>query len=104
MENIKVSYNENWDCEGYHTTQNIKLSKNLLDSFNIFLADCRKPIEKKYLISNEEMKLLAYGKNVVNLNRCLNLTQLRLLYQFLTQNNIDCSRVKTDRNTMLIVI
>ena len=104
MEDIKVSYNKNWDCEGCHTTQNIRLSENLLQRFNIFLADCRKPIEKKYLITNEEMKLLAYGKNVINLNRCLNLTQLRLLYQFLTQNNIDCSRVKTDRNTMLIVI
>ena len=29
MENIKVSYNENWDCEGSHTTQNIRLSENL---------------------------------------------------------------------------
>ena len=103
MENIKVSYNENWDCEGYHTTQNIKLSKNLLDRFNIFLADCRKPIEKKHLITNAEMELLAYGKNIDNLNRYLHLTQLRLFYQFLMQNHIDCSRVKTDRNTMLII-
>ena len=103
MENIKVSYNENWDCEGYHTTQNIKLSKNLLDKFNIFLADCRNPIKKKYLITNAEMELLAYGHNVDDLNRCLHLTQLRLLYQFLKNNNIDCNRVKTDRNTMLIV-
>jgi hypothetical protein len=104
MENIKVSYNKNWDCEGYCTTQNIKLSKDLLNRFNIFLADCRKPIEKKHLITNAEMELLVYGKNIENLNRCLYLTQLKLLYQFLTQNHIDCSRVKTDRNTMLIVV
>ena len=103
MENIKVSYNENWDCEGYHTTQNIRLSENLLQRFNIFLADCRKPIERKRLITNAEMDLLAYGKNIENLNRCLHITQLHLLYQFLTQNHIDCRRVKTDRNTMLII-
>ena len=103
MENIKVSYNKNWDCEGRCTTQNIRLSENLLQRFNIFLADCRKPIENKHLITSEEMKLLAYGKNVENLNKCLHLTQLRLLYQFLTQNHIDCSRVKTNRNTMLII-
>ena len=103
MENIKVSYNENWDCEGYHTTQNIKLSENMLQRFNIFLADCRKLADKKHLRTSEEMNILIYGKNVENLNRCLHLTQLRLLYQFLMQNHIDCSRVKTDRNTMLIV-
>ena len=103
MENIKVSYNKNLDCEGCHTTQNIRLSENLLQRFNIFLADCRKPIERKCLITNAEMDLLAYGKNIENLNRCLNITQLRLLYQFLTQNHIDCSRVKTNRNTMLII-
>ena len=103
MENIKVSYNENWDCEGYHTTQNIRLSENMLQRFNIFLADCRKIVEGRRLLTSEEMNLLAYGKNVENLNRCLHLTQLRLLYQFLMQNHIDCSRVKTDRNTMLVV-
>ena len=103
MENIKVSYNENWDCEGYHTTQNIRLSENLLQRFNIFLADCRKPIERKRLITNAEMDLLAYGKNIENLNKCLHITQLHLLYQFLTQNHIDCNRVKTNRNTMLII-
>ena len=103
MENIKVSYNKNRDCEGRRTTQNIRLSENLLQRFNIFLADCRKPIENKHLITSEEMKLLAYGKNVENLNKCLHLTQLRLLYQFLTQNHIDCNRVKTNRNTMLII-
>ena len=105
MENIKVSYTQNWDCEGYHTTQNIKISKNLLEKFNDFLAACRKNIdtEKKHLFTSGEMEMLVYGKNVDNLNRCLTLTQLRLLYQFFTNYGIDCSRVKTDRNTMLIV-
>ena len=103
MEKIKVNYTQNWDCEGYHTTQNIKISKTLLNKFNIFLNDIRKPIEKKYCITSAEMYLLTYGKNIDNLNRCLHLTQLQLLYQFLIKNNIDCSRVKTDRNTMLII-
>lgn len=105
MENIKVSYTQNWDCDGHHTTQNIKISKNLLEKFNDFLAACRKNIdtEKKHSITSEEMNMLMYGKNVVNLNRCLTLTQLRLLYQFFINYGIDCSRVKTDRNTMLIV-
>ena len=103
MENIKVSYIENWDCEGYHTTQNIKLSENLLKRFNNFLADCRKPIEHKRIITSAEMDLLAYGKNIENINRCLTIIQLHLLYQFLIQNHIECNRIKTDRNTMLII-
>ena len=103
MKNIKVSYIENWDCEGYHTTQNIRLSENLLKRFNYFLSDCRKPIEHKRLITSAEMDLLAYGKNIENINRCLTITQLHLLYQFLTQNQIECNRIKTDRNTMLII-
>ena len=103
MENIKVNYKENWDCEGYHTTQTITLSKELLKEFNNFLVDCRKQIEQKKLKTSVEMYLLTYGRNVENLNRCLRLTQLRLFYQFLKENNIDCSRVKTDRNTMLVV-
>lgn len=104
MENIKVSYNENWDCEGYHTTQNIKLSKNLLEKFSAFVTVCREPIKKKHLITSVEMDLLAYGKIVDNLNRCLTHTQLLLLCYFLKNEGIDCSRVKTDRNTMLVVI
>lgn len=103
MKNIKVSYNENWDCDWYHTTQNIKISKGLLDKFNLFLAEYRKPLEEKVLKTNAEMEILMYGKEIENLNRCLHLTQLRLLYYFLETNYIDCSRIKTNRNTMLIV-
>lgn len=62
MENIKVSYTQNWDCEGYHTTPNIRLSTDLFTKFNAFLTECRKPIESKTLKSNSEMKLLMYGK------------------------------------------
>ena len=103
MENIKVTYTQNWDCEGYHTTQNIKISKELLDKFSAFVSVCREPIMKKHIISNAEMDLLAYGKIVSNLERCLTHTQLLLLYRFLYNEGIDCSRIKTDRNTMLIV-
>ena len=103
MEKIIVSYSESWDCEGYHTTQNVKISKSLFDRFNLFLADCRKLIEKKYLITNEEMNLLLYGHEVKNLDRCLHLTQLDLLYEFLNQNHIECKRIKRDRNTLIII-
>ena len=103
MGNIKVSYTENWDCEGYHTTQNIRLSKDLFKRLNYFISGRRKPIEHKKIITSAEIDLLAYGKNIENVNRCLTITQLHLLYQFLAQNHIDCSRIKTDRNTMLII-
>ena len=43
MENIKVSYIGNWDCEGYHTTQNIRLSEDLFKRLNKFAC-----IRKKY--------------------------------------------------------
>lgn len=104
MKEIKVAYKENWDCEGYHTTQTIKMSKELLDGFNKFLDDCRKPIEAKRIKTSEEMNLIMYGKQVDNLERCLRLTQLRLLVQYLKDNGISCNRVKTDRNTMLVVL
>lgn len=104
MKNIRVSYNENWDCEGYHTTQTIKIPKELLDGFNKFLEECRKPIEGKYIKTNAEMSLIMFGKQINNLERCLHLTQLRLLVQYLKDNGIDCNRVKTDRNTMLVVV
>ncbi len=103
MENIKVSYHQNWDCEGYHTTQNIKISKGLLEKFSAFVTVCRKPIMKKHVITSAEMDLLAYGKIVDNLKKCLTHTQLMLLIYFLDAEGVDCSRIKTDRNTMLIV-
>ena len=103
MAKIIVSYTENWDCEGYHTTQNIKLPKEILRDFNGYLRACIEPIKKKHVITNEEMNLVMYGHPIDNLNRCLHLTQLRMLYSFLNGNNIDCSRIKTDRNTMLFV-
>ena len=103
MAKIIVSYTENWDCEGYHTTQNIRIPKEVLRGFNGHLKAQREPIQKKHLISGAEMNIVMYGKPIENLNRCLTLTQLRMLYSFLNGNNIDCSRVKTDRNTMLFV-
>ena len=103
MEKIIVSYTENWDCEGYHTTQNIRIPKEILRDFNGHLKALREPIQKKHLISYAEGEILMYGKIIENFNRCLTLTQLRLLYQFLMENKIDCSRMKTNRNTMLIV-
>ena len=103
MENIKVTYTQNWDCEGYHTTQNIKISKELLDKFSAFVTVCREPIKKKHLITNAEMDLLAYGKIIDNLKKCLTHTQLLLLIYFLNTEGVDCSRIKINRNTMLIV-
>ena len=103
MEKIIVSYTENWDCEGYHTTQNIKIPKEILRDFNGYLRAKREPVEKQHIFSYAEAEILMYGKIIENLNRCLTLTQLRLLYQFLVENNIDCSRIKTNRNTMLFV-
>ena len=103
MTKIIVSYTENWDCEGYHTTQNIKLPKEILRDFNGYLRAKREPIQKKHLISSADADILMYGKIIENLNRCLTQTQLRMLYSFLNGNNIDCSRIKTDRNTMLFV-
>lgn len=103
MEKIIVSYTENWDCEGYHTTQNIKLSKEILRDFNGHLKGIAEHIQRKRIKSYSEAEILMYGKIIENLNRCLTITQLRLLYQFLTENNIDCSRIKTNRNTMLFV-
>lgn len=104
MENIKVNYMQNWDCNGYHTTQNVTVSENILIRFNDYLNDCRKLIQKKHLYSNEDMKILYYGTDIRrNQKECLHLTQLSLLYQFLIQNHVDCNRLKTDRNTMLII-
>lgn len=100
---IKVSYNQNWDCRGYHTTQNIKLPKELLNQFNRYLERIRNIDKNNIIIPTERMNFLAYGRNVENLNECLNLTQLRLLRWFLIQKHIDCSRIKTDRNTMLVI-
>ena len=102
-EKITVSYNSNWDCEGHHTTQNIKLPKKIFNIFNDYLSAYRKTIQNNHIISSAEADILMYGKAVINLNRCLTLTQLRLLYQFLSENKIDCSRLKTNRNTMINV-
>lgn len=103
MEKITVSYTKNWDCEGYCTTQNITISEEMLNGFNAYLKSRREPVKKKITVSNAEAEILMYGKNISNLNRCLTLTQLSLLYQYLTKNNINCARLKTNRNTMLFV-
>lgn len=103
MENIKVSYNENWDFEGYHTTQNIRMSKDLLKKFNEYITVIREPIKKKSLVTSAEMDLICFGGNVIDLGKCLTHTQLMLLYDFLRSEGIDCSRIKVDRNTMLVM-
>ena len=104
MENIIVSYQKNWDSDGFCTTQNITLSEDLMLQFNQYLTEIRKPLLEKNCYSSEEMQMLCYGMDTEkNQKRCLTLTQLRLLYQFLKDQQINCSRLKTDRNTMLII-
>ena len=103
MEKIIVSYTKNWDCEGYCTTQNIKLPKEILMDFNGYLRAKREPIQRKRLISNADADILMYGKPIENLSRCLTQTQLSMLLGFLYGKNIDYSRIIPCRNTMLFV-
>lgn len=104
MEKITVSYRHNWDCEGHYTTQNIKISKELLNEFNKYLTEQRNYLQGKSVITHEEMGILTYAKEVKNLERCLTLTQLKFLWIFLMEKKIDNSRVIPNRNTMLIVV
>ena len=100
-EKISVNYLQDWDCEGYHTTQNITVSRRLLDLFASYVTTCREPILNKRIITNAEADLFMYGEIVNNLDRCLTHTQLLLLVSFLSAEGIDCTRIKTDRNTLL---
>ena len=104
MERITVSYRRSWDCEGYFTTQSVKISQSLLDKFNLFLAEQRKVLQNKRVWSCSEMDILMYAKDVTNPNRCLTLTQLEFLHLFLHLEGIDTDRLIPGRNTMLIIM
>ena len=103
MNKIIVSYNSKHDVGGYHTTQNIKISKDMLDDFNYYLKHYLKSIEEKQDKTSWDMRILLYGKPIINLKRCLTITQLRLLYMFLKGKGFNTDRIKLDRNTMIII-
>lgn len=102
MKKLTINYQENWDCNGTHTTQNVKLSKEIIEKFNYYLADLIKPIKEKSIISNSEMDLLIFAQPLKSYNSCIGLTRLRLLKIFLDDEGYDTTRLLTDRNTMII--
>lgn len=105
MSAIKVSYTENWDCEGYHTTQNIKIPKEVVLQFNDYAMTCVKKAQaNKGNCCYGEQQIALYVrpvKDMLEKGRCLHLTELQLLYKFLQMQGYDCKRIKTNRNTML---
>ena len=86
-EKPSVNYLSNWDDEGYHYNQTIKIGLTQED----FVYDPTKLMASDYL-----KKPLQFGKNH------LKLSQLYALAKIL--NWAEYKRVKMDRNTILLIV
>lgn len=96
MDKITVNYNHYWDEQGYYISQTIKLSKKLYNKTNNYISS--------YYKISDDTYINLYGVPIdYNCNHCIYNTQLKLLKKYMQKNNILCDRIKTDRNTILII-
>lgn len=102
MKKLIINYQQGWDCNGTHTQQNVKLSKEIIEKFNYYLEELIKPISEKRILNSNDMNLLVYATPIWNYRKCIGLTRLRLLKVFLDNEGYDTTRLLTNRNTMII--
>lgn len=102
MKKLTINYQQNWDCEGTHTQQNVKLSKEIIKKFNYYLEELNNSILEQRIIESKDAEILMYATPIWNYERCIGITRLRLLKPFLKNEGYDTTRLLTDRNTMII--
>lgn len=107
---MKVSYLKNWDKEGTFYNQTITIDKETGAKFNNFvekvLKQDKEKTSKTHTWSNEEMQREMYLKRLA---LGVNYTYLTTLNYFLSfimkepKENVKWRRIKTNRNTIIIV-
>ena len=65
----KLNVKKNWNCKKTHTTQNVELSKKIVEKFNYYLKKLIKQKNKKNNNKCSEMNLLTYDTPIWNYER-----------------------------------
>lgn len=80
---IIISYNKNFDNNGYVYNQVIKITENIASKFNKYLEERKANIYiKNKLLSDKELKILCTNYLISNENNYLTLTGLQLFIDF----------------------
>ena len=110
MKNLTINYKKEWGNDGTVYTQTITISKEIAKKFNKYIEGIKKEISKKFVYSNQDMKILYYLENLEEGKNFTTLTELNYFKGFYIKNiyippkkDKDIERILW-RNTIIKVI
>ena len=101
MEKLKVSYRGEWSDNGTYYDQKVKVSKSLLKQINDEIRTAKEKKSHELFFNNHDFIYL----DILRENKTFTtLTTARIIKHVLSKMNIDTSRFKTDRNTIIELV
>ena len=96
--NIIVSYQNDWDENGTHYNQRIRVPKELKEAINNEMRQAQETRQHEALNNSHDY---IYLNELTDNDNYTTLTTARLVKHVLETNGIDTKRVKLDRNTII---
>jgi hypothetical protein len=93
---MKVNYQKKWGNDGTVFTQTIKIDKDMAEKFNKYVVEIKDEVVKKFIYSNEDMKILSYLEPLLDNINYTSLTTLNHFRNFYLKNYIHGA--KRDKN------
>lgn len=83
MKDLKINYFKKWGNDGTVYTQTIKTTKEIAKKFNEYVKELKEEATKKFILHDEDMKILYYLeelKDGVNYTRLTTLNYFKTFY------------------------
>lgn len=111
MEKLIISYQKESGNDGTIYNQTIKTNKKIMDLFNKYIKELKEKTIKKFVLSNEDMKILYYLEELQEGKNFTTLTTLDYFKGFYIKNiyqppkkDKDIERILLNRNTIIKVL
>lgn len=76
MKNLTINYQKEFGNDGTVYTQTIRTSKEIIRKFNAYIEELRESVQNKFILSEEDMKILYNLDLLLNDVNYINLTTL----------------------------
>lgn len=110
MKNLTINYQKEWGNDGTVYSQTITTTKEIAKKFNEYIKGIKQEIAKKFVYSNEDMKILYYLEDLKEGKNFTTLTELNYFKGFYIKNIYQPPKKDRDiarilwRNTIIKII
>ena len=83
---IKINYFKKYGTDGTVYNQTIKIDSKIAENFNEYIKNLKESTTKKFILSNEDMKILYYLEELKNQKNYATLTTINYFKKFYLKN------------------